>query len=240
MIAFTCLIVIISIIRPYFESVTVKRIVSEDKKIRYYKEQSFFYVLILLLYVVLMIHYKVPFSSWGFQNVYLDTIQRTSAYPTWIEYLLLLIFAGFIGLSIMLQWMKDHGETVFMEQELPLSIEATVPKTDRERKWWLTYSGISSAVESLVYFPSLYLYTHELLLIQNNWLLALAMGTGYFMSQLAFQRDRLSFQTLLIGIGLAALFIMTQSIAIVALYYAFSFLIYDIYQQDRNVSVKQW
>ncbi|WP_248291830.1 hypothetical protein, partial [Priestia megaterium] len=169
MIVFTCLIIIISIIRPYLESVTVKRIASEGKKIRYYKEQFFFYVLILLFYIAVMVYHRVPISMLGLQGVYLDTIHRTAPYPAWIEYLLLLIFAGFIILSIMLQWMKDHGETVFVEQEMPTSIEATVPKTEREQKWWLAYSGISSFVESTVYFPSFYLYSHYILAIENTW-----------------------------------------------------------------------
>ncbi|ANF46768.1 hypothetical protein P5618_015485 [Priestia megaterium] len=235
MIVFTCLIIIISIIRPYLESVTVKRLASEGKKVRYYKEQFFFYVLILLFYIAVMVYHRVPISMLGLQGVYLDTIHRTAPYPAWIEYLLLLIFAGFIILSIMLQWMKDHGETVFVEQEMPTSIEATVPKTEREQKWWLAYSGISSFVESTVYFPSFYLYSHYILAIENTWVLAVLIGIGYFLSQLAFQRDRLSVQTLLVGIGLGALFIMTKSVVIMVLYYGFSFLIYDIYQQDRNL-----
>ncbi|MFS3930675.1 hypothetical protein ACL9SP_18625 [Priestia flexa] len=238
MIAFTCLVVIISIVRPYFESIMVRRIISEEKKVRYYKEQSFFYVLILLLYAVIMLYYALPVEKWGLQTVYLDTIQQKNMFPAWIEYLLLLIFLGFIVLSVMLQWMKDHGETVFMEQEMPTSIEATVPKTNRERKWWLTYSGTSSIVETLVYFPSLYIYIHDILQIQNSWLLAILIGLGYFMSQLAFQKDRLSLQTLVVGIGLGAIYIMSDSIAIIAFYYAFSFLVYDIYQQDRNIPMK--
>ncbi|WP_282022660.1 hypothetical protein [Priestia flexa] len=238
MIAFTCLVVIISIVRPYFESIMVRRIISEEKKVRYYKEQSFFYVLILLLYVVIMLYYALPVEKWGLQTVYLDTIQQKNMFPAWVEYLLLLIFLGFIVLSIMLQWMKDHGETVFMEQEMPTSIEATVPKTKRERKWWLTYSGTSSVVETLVYFPSLYIYIYDVLQIQNSWVLAVLIGLGYFMSQLAFQKDRLSLQTLVVGVGLGAMYIMSDSIAIIAFYYAFSFLVYDIYQQDRNIPMK--
>ena len=65
--------------------------------------------------------------------------------------------------------------------------------------------------------------------------ITILIGIGYFLSQLAFQRDRLSVQTLLVGIGLGALFIMTKSVVIMVLYYGFSFLIYDIYQQDRNL-----
>lgn len=185
-----------------------------------------------------MLYYALPVEKWGLQTVYLDTIQQKNMFPAWVEYLLLLIFLGFIVLSIMLQWMKDHGETVFMEQEMPTSIEATVPKTKRERKWWLTYSGTSSVVETLVYFPSLYIYIHDVLQIQNSWVLAVLIGLGYFMSQLAFQKDRLSLQTLVVGVGLGAMYIMSDSIAIIAFYYAFSFLVYDIYQQDRNIPMK--
>ena len=47
-------------------------------------------------------------------------------------------------------------------------------------------------VESTVYFPSFYLYSHYILAIENAWVLAVLIGIGYFLSQLAFQRDRLS------------------------------------------------
>ncbi len=46
-------------------------------------------------------------------------------------------------------------------------------------------------VESTVYFPSFYLYSHYILAIENTWVLAVLIGIGYFLSQLAFQRDRL-------------------------------------------------
>lgn len=41
MIAFTCLVVIISVVRPYFESIMVRRIISEEKKFDIIKNNRF-------------------------------------------------------------------------------------------------------------------------------------------------------------------------------------------------------
>ncbi|WP_110113228.1 hypothetical protein [Bacillus sp. CGMCC 1.16541] len=234
MIWFTVLIVTICIIRPYIESISVRRIASERKKVSYYKEQSFFYALILLFFVLLLFYFHLSFASFGWNPVYLQTILDSNAYPAIVEYLLLFSFAGFLFISFMISWMNDHGERIFLEQELPLSVEATVPNTSRERSWWFVYSGVSGVVESIVYFPAFYYFFQTLLFIENTWLLAVVMGFAYFMSQLAFQRDRLSFQTLLVGTGLAALYIMTNSIVLILFFYALSFLVYDVYQDDLN------
>ncbi|MBM7703815.1 hypothetical protein [Metabacillus iocasae] len=234
MIWFTVLIVTICIIRPYIESISVRRIASERKKVSYYKEQSFFYALILLFFVLLIFYFNFSFSTFGWNSVYFQTIQDSHAYPAVFEYLLLLGFVGFLFVSFMIGWMSDHGERVFLEQELPMSVEATVPTTKKERSWWFTYSGVSGFVESVVYFPAFFYFFHTLLLIQNNWLLAAVMGLAYFMSQLAFQRDRLSFQTFLVGTSLSALYIMTNSIIFILFFYALSFLVYDVYQDDLN------
>lgn len=239
MIWFTFLLLFLAVIRPYFESVAIPRLGTGAKRLRFYKEQTIFYVLILLFFGAVIALYEIPLSLFGWNGAFLETVEASLFFPKVINYLLLLGYVLYLLLCFAIQWMKDSGEQVFGEDELPASIEMTLPKTKKEYGWWLVYSVFSSLAEAIVYIPFFVYFVQQLLRIDNPYLVVLYTALLYMMSHLAFQKDRLSIQTLLVGAFLAALYMITSSIVPLLLFYGVSFLISDSYQESQRQLDKQ-
>lgn len=233
MIWFTFLLLFLTIIRPYFESIAIPRLGTGPKRLRFYKEQTVFYGFILLLFGAVITLYEIPLSLIGWNGAFLETVNESTYFPKVINYLLLLGYVFYMFLCFVIQWMKDSGEKVFDENELPSSIETTLPKAKKEYPWWLSYSIFSSLAEAVVYFPLFIYYVQHLLRIENPYLTVLCTAFLYVMSHLAFQKDRLSIQTWLVGASLAALYMVTSSIIPLLLFYGVSFLISDLYQESQ-------
>ncbi|MDQ0243071.1 hypothetical protein J2S09_000607 [Bacillus fengqiuensis] len=236
MIWFTFLLLFLTVIRPYFESVAIPRLGTGPKRLRFYKEQIAFYVFIFLLFGAVIVLYEIPLSFFGWNGAFLETVNESTYFPKVISYLLLLGYVLYLLLCFAIQWMKDSGEKVFDENELPRSIEVTLPKTKKEYSWWLVYSVLSALAEAVVYMPFFIYYVQQLLRVDNPYLMILCTALLYMMSHLAFQKDRLSIQTLLVGAFLAALYMMTNSIVPLLLFYGVSFMISDLYQESQRPS----
>jgi hypothetical protein len=234
MIWFTFLLSFIFIIRPYFESVSIPRIVTEPKRIRFYKEQIVFYCFILFLYAMILTFYQIPLSFVGWNGAFLETVNESPYFPKVISYLVLLGYVLYLLLCMALQWMKENGEKVFEEDELPPSIEVTLPQIKKEYPWWIGYSVVSSLTEAVVYIPLFIYYIQQLLGVEHAYLMVLWTAVLYFMSHLGFQKDRLNIQTFLVGAFLAALYIVTNSIIPLLLFYGMSFIISDMYQESQR------
>ncbi|MCM3006215.1 hypothetical protein [Priestia koreensis] len=235
MIWYILLFLLIFLIRPFVENVTVSRTLSERKKVQFYREQFLAYLVVLVVFIFIVTRFHIPLVELGWKGVYLDTVRESKAFPSLVKFLLMVGFVFFILLSFGIQWMKDHGESIFEKEELPKSVEVTFPDTLKEKQWWFAFVGLSSIVEGVVYVPyCIYFFVH-VLHIHNSWLLSLGTAVVYFSSQLAFKRDRLSIQTFLVGAYLAGVYIVTESVLILVLFFALSFLVYDVYQQDREL-----
>jgi hypothetical protein len=236
MIWFTFFLLFLTVIRPYFESVAIPRLATGTKRLRFYKEQTFFSILIFLFFGAVIALYEIPLSMFGWNGAFWETVNESAYFPKIINYLLLLGYVLYVLFCFAIQWMKESGEQVFEKDELPPSIETIFPRTKKEYRWWLIYSIFAFLAEAVVYIPFFVYFVQQLLLVGNAYLLVLGTALLYMMSHLAFQKDRLSIQTLLVGAFLAALYLITSSIIPLLLFYGVSFLISDLYQEFQRQS----
>lgn len=230
---FIVLFMFIVIFRPLLEWRAVKKWGKSSKRIQFFVEQSLFYIIILLGYMTLFKYEGISFSFMGWKATSFSAF-HASPLPSFFKYLILALFAFFIITVILVAWIKRNKEAnIFGEETLASSYHVFTPQKKEEVASWSFFSCLHVAVESLVYFPFFYfLYVH-IFHVTNIWLVLVFITCAYYVVQLAFSYDRLSIQPFIIGLFLSSLYVLTESVLPLLLFYICNFVL-EIYHVEEE------